>query len=71
MDKRESLTGLSASESGEMWQDFTEEEQMEYKAKWSKLTADWKRDVLEWEERNADNPKMIELKANKIILKTA
>jgi len=75
MDKREYLKGKNISErskiASEMWQALTEEEQMEYKAKWCKLKADWKRDVLEWEERNADNPKMTELKAQKKIFEIA
>ena len=41
-----------------MCQAFTEEERMEYKEKWRKLKADWQTDVAEWEERNANNPKM-------------
>ena len=54
-----------------MWEALTEEEQMEYKAKGNKLNADWKTDVAVWEERNADNPKMTELKANKKMFVTA
>ena len=50
---------------------MTEEDQMEYKSKWSKLKADWQTDVAEWEKRNADNPKMTELKAQKKILEIA
>ena len=55
----------------EMWQALTEEERKEYKAKWHKLKAEWQTDVVEWEERNADNPKMMELKAYKVMLETA
>jgi len=55
----------------EMWEALTDEEQMEYKEKWSKLKADWQTDVAEWEERNANNPKMTELKANKKMMETA
>merc|ERR1712037_387649 len=75
VDKRESLTGKNVGErnkiGSEMWQALTEEEQMEYKAKWSKLKADWKTDVAEWEERNADNPMMTELRGQKEMLETA
>jgi len=75
LDKRESLTGKHVGErskiASEMWQALTEEEQTEYKAKWSKLYADWKTDAAEWEVRNADNPKMIELRDHKEMLETA
>ena len=54
-----------------MWEALTEEEQMEYKDKWSKLNADWQTDVAEWEERNADNPKMTELRGHKEMLETS
>ena len=50
---------------------MTEEERLEYKAKRSKLKADWQNDVAEWEVRNADNPKMTELKAYKMMLDRA
>ena len=36
-----------------------------------KLKADWQNDVTEWEEKNADNPKMTELKAYKMMLDRA
>ena len=73
--KNESLTGEKTSGrmkvASEMWQALTEEERKEYKAKWHKLKAEWQTDVVEWEERNADNPKMMELKAYKVMLETA
>ena len=56
---------------GGMWHALTEEEQMEYKARWGKLKLDWQREVARWEEENADNPKMAELRAYKDMLKTA
>ena len=72
MDKREFLTGKNAPEQNiiitELWKALTEEERMEYKAKWSKLRADWQIDVAQWEERNGDNPKMTDLKARKMML---
>merc|ERR1712008_103392 len=72
LDKRESLKGRNNFKiASEMWEALTEEEQMEYKAKWSKLNTDWKTDVAEWEERNADNPKMIELRGHKEMLETS
>merc|ERR1712037_1092465 len=75
MDNRESLAGKIAAERNkialEMWEALTEEERMKYKAKWSKLKANWQTDVAKWEERNADNPKMTELKTNKKIVETA
>ena len=54
-----------------MWEALTEVERMKYKAKCSKLKANWQTDVAKWEERNADNPKMTELKTNKKIVETA
>jgi len=75
MDKKDSFKGKKLAErnkmASEMWEALTEEEQMEYKDKWSKLHADWQTDVAEWEERNADNPKMTELKGYKKMLETA
>jgi len=75
LEDKESVRGKGISErtkiASEMWKALTEEEGMEYKAKWSKLKADWQTDVAEWEERNTDNPKMTELKTNKKILETA
>jgi len=75
LEDKESVKGKNISERTksalEMWEALTEEERMEYKAKWSKLKADWQTDVAEWEERNTDNPKMTELKTNKKILETA
>merc|ERR1711934_873716 len=75
MDKKDSMKGKNVGErskiASEMWDALTEEEQMEYKEKWSKLNADWQTDVAEWEKRNADNPKMTELKGYKKMLETA
>ena len=73
VDRRDSLKGTTDpfAIASEMWQALTEEERMEYKAKLSKLNADWQTYVAEWEERNKDNPKMTELKAYKMLLETA
>ena len=75
LDNKDSFKGKKLSElnkiASEMLQTLAEEEQMDYKAKWSKLKADWQTDVAEWEERNAENPKMTELKVNKEMLETA
>merc|ERR1712210_303839 len=75
MDKKDSFKGKSFAELAkivsEMWEALTEEEQMEYKDKWSKIKADWQTDLAEWEERNAHSPKMTELKGYKKMLDTA
>ena len=75
MDIKESLTVTNPVKrdkmASEMWEALTEEERMEYKAKWRKLKADWQTDVALWEEGNADNPKMTELKAYKEMLETS
>merc|ERR1712037_430966 len=75
MDKRESITVKNHVErtkiASGMWEALTEEEQMEYKDKWSKLNADWQTDVAEWEERNAYSPKMTELRGYKKMLETS
>merc|ERR1712037_192723 len=75
MDKKNSFKGKDLAErnkmASEMWEALTEEEQMEYNDKWSKLNAVWQTDVAEWEERNANNPKMTELKGYKKMLETA
>ena len=52
----------------ELWRELPEDERMMYKDRWSKLKADWETDVAEWEELNKDNPKMMELKAYKMML---
>ena len=71
----DTFKGRSVAEIGkaasEMWQALTEEDQIAYKAKWNKIKADFQTDVAEWEEKNADNPKMTELKAYKNMLETA
>ena len=73
-DKKESLKGKNSIEryknGSDIWHALTEEERMSYKFKWSKLKADWQTDVDEWEKRNADNPKMTELRAYKTMLDT-
>jgi len=71
LENKKYLTGKRSKNASEMWEALTEEEQMEYKAKWNKLNADWKTDVAVWEERNADNPKMTELKVNNKMFETA
>merc|ERR1712037_282885 len=75
MDKKDSFKGKKLAErnkmASEMWDALTEEEQMEYKDKWSKIKADWQTDVAEWEERNAYSPKMTELRGYKKMLETA
>merc|ERR1712037_973041 len=75
MDKKDYFKGKNVAELAkivsEMWEALTEEEQMEYNDKWSKLNAVWQTDVAEWEERNANNPKMTELKGYKKMLETA
>ena len=72
--KRETLKGKSGPEitkaASVMWQALSEEEKMDYTAKWNKLKADWEREVAEWERRYADNPKLTELKAYRQMLKT-
>ena len=57
--------------SGKRWNALTEAQKMEYKAKWNKLKANWTTEVAVWEEKNADTPKMTELKALKKMLETA
>merc|ERR1712150_29176 len=72
---RDSFRGKGAPEinkaASEMWQALTEEERSEYKAEWSKMKADFQTNVAKWEEKNAQNPKMTELKAYKDMLETA
>ena len=72
--KRETLKGKSVpgitKAASVMWQALSEEEKMDYTAKWNNLKADWEREVAEWERRYADNPKLTELKAYRQMLKT-
>ena len=60
-----------SSEVSAMWQALAEEGKNEYKARCRKLKADWQQEVAEWEARNANNPKMTELRAYKIMLQTS
>jgi len=75
LEKRETLIGKSGQNFCKtvavMWQALSEEERMEYKAKWSKIKAKWQIEVAEWERRYTYNPKMAELKAYKTMLQTA
>ena len=72
---RDSFKGKAVHEANKavskMWQALTAEERIKYKAEWSKMKADFQTNVAEWEEKNAENPRMTELKAYKNMLETA
>ena len=52
------------------WKAMSDEEKAVYKRRWEELKSKWKEDVAEWELNNADSPKMTELKAAAMILKS-
>ena len=52
------------------WKAVSEEEKAVYKRRWEEFKSKWQEDVAEWELKNADSPKMTELKAAVRILKS-
>ena len=58
----------SLSKAASMWHALDEEGKTEYNTKFYKFKADWQQEVDKWEARNADNPKMTELRAYKSML---
>merc|ERR1719291_1521888 len=59
-----------AKSAGMSWKAMSEEEKAVYKRRWEELKSKWQEDVAEWELKNADTPKMTELKAAVRILKS-
>ena len=55
---------------GKSWKALSEEEKAVYKRRYEELKSKWQEDVAEWELKNADTPKMTELKAAVKILKS-
>ena len=66
-ERMEALKGLQGAQllknASILWQALSEEERIDYRAKWNSQRADWAKEVAECERINADNPKMAELKA--------
>lgn len=66
-ERKEALKGMQGAQflknASILWQGLSEEERIDYRAKWNSQRADWAKELAECERINADNPKMAELKA--------